>query len=94
MESIYAIVKRNNESFYFECKPYDAVIKLKQELINNFFPMDDKDMRLYLEQYDQNGNKSWTVRPRLFTPAARGHRDGPPGGHHQLLLDLVREAKR
>ena len=40
MEIIYAIVKRNNENFYIECRPTDKVIKLKNELINNFYAMD------------------------------------------------------
>ena len=56
MEIIYAIVKRNNENFYIETRPTDKVIKLKNELINNFYAMEDKDMRLYLEKYN-NGVK-------------------------------------
>lgn len=61
MEIIYAIVKRNSENFYFECKPYETVVKLKRELINNFYAMEEKDMRLYLEKYDQGGNKYFIV---------------------------------
>ena len=52
MEVIYAIVKRNNENYYIETRPFDKVLKLKQELISNFFAMDEKDMRLYLEKSD------------------------------------------
>jgi hypothetical protein len=61
MEVIYAIVKRNNENFYIECKPTDLVIKLKQELINNFYAMETKDMRLYLEKHSAEHNKYYLV---------------------------------
>ena len=61
MEIIYAIVKRNNENFYIECNPIDQVLKLKNELINNFYAMEEKDIRLYLEKRPPGQDKYWIV---------------------------------
>ena len=104
MEIIYAIVKRQtlggkNENFYIETKPYDTVAKIKKELINNFYAMEEKDMRLHLEKYDQNGQKYYIVNPTWKIQSwpfqdLGGQRDHSSGRHHKLLFNLVHKEKR
>ncbi len=99
MEVIYAIVKRNNENYYIECKPTDLVIKIKNQLIKNFYPLEAKEMRLYLEKHTNDNNKYWLVNSFKFTlshltKASAGQRYNPSIRYNEFLHHLVYKVKR